>query len=69
MLNKDDILIVCALEIETQGQLEDYDILYTGVGKVNATFKLTKRLSGEVVSGFAPINFAVSRSSLSSGLV
>ena len=40
MLNKDDILIVCALEIETQGQLEDYDILYTGVGKVNATFKL-----------------------------
>ena len=54
MLNKDDILIVCALEIETQGQLEDYDILYTGVGKVNATFKLTKRLSGEVVSGFAP---------------
>ena len=54
MLNKDDILIVCALEIETQGQLEDYDILYTGVGKVNATFKLTKRLSGEVVSGFVP---------------
>ena len=54
MLNKDDILIVCALEIETQGQLEDYDILYTGVCKVNATFKLTKRLSGEVVSGFAP---------------
>ena len=49
MLNKDDILIVCAVEIETQGQLEDYDILYTGVGKVNATFKLTKRLSG-----FAP---------------
>ena len=54
MLNKDYILIVCALEIETKGQLEDYDILYTGVGKVNATFKLTKRLSGEVVSGFAP---------------
>ena len=53
-MNKEDILIVCALEIETQGQLEDYDILYTGVGKVNATFKLTKRLSGEVVSGFAP---------------
>ena len=34
-------LIVCALPIETQGQLEDYDVLYTGVGKVNATFKLT----------------------------
>ena len=43
MLNKDDILIVCALEIETQGQLEDYDVLYTGVGKVNATLKLTRK--------------------------
>ena len=39
-LNK-NILIVCALEVETQGQLEDYDVLYTGVGKVNATYKLT----------------------------
>ena len=35
-------LIVCALEVETQGQLEDYDVLYTGVGKVNATYKLTQ---------------------------
>ena len=35
------ILIVCALEVETQGQLEDYDVLYTGVGKVNATYTLT----------------------------
>ena len=37
------ILIVCALEIETQGQLDDYEVLYTGVGKVNATFELTRR--------------------------
>ena len=36
-------LIVCALPIETQGQLEDYDVLYTGVGKVNATFALTQK--------------------------
>ena len=36
-------LIVSALEIETQGQLEDYDVLYTGVGKVNATYKLTQK--------------------------
>ena len=36
-------LIVCALEVETQGQLEDYDVLYTGVGKVNATFVLTRK--------------------------
>lgn len=40
MYGKSDILIVSALEVETQGQLEDYDVLYTGVGKVNATFKL-----------------------------
>ena len=36
-------LIVCALEVETQGQLDDYDVLYTGVGKVNATFELTRK--------------------------
>ena len=43
-MNKSDILIVCALEIETQGQLKDYRVLYTGVGKVNATLELTKVL-------------------------
>ena len=37
------ILIVCALEVETQNQLEDYEVLYTGVGKVNATFELTRK--------------------------
>ena len=37
------ILIVCALEIETQKKLKDYDVLYTGVGKVNATFSLTRK--------------------------
>jgi len=36
-------LLVCALEVETQGQLHDYDVLYTGVGKVNATLKLTQK--------------------------
>ena len=36
-------LIVCALPVETQGQIDDYDVLYTGVGKVNATFKLTQK--------------------------
>tara|TARA_B100000073_G_scaffold219014_1_gene182227 strand:+ start:113 stop:721 length:609 start_codon:yes stop_codon:yes gene_type:complete len=35
------ILIVCALEIETQNELNDYDVIYTGVGKVNATYELT----------------------------
>ena len=41
-MDRKNILIVCALEVETQGQLNDYDVLYTGVGKVNATFKLTQ---------------------------
>ena len=36
-------LIVCALEVETQGQLDDYDVLYTGVGKVNAAIRLQQR--------------------------
>ena len=35
------ILIVCALEIETQEKLKDYDVLYTGVGKVNACLLYT----------------------------
>ena len=37
------VLIVCALEVETQGQLENWEVLYTGVGKVNATLKLTRK--------------------------
>ncbi len=43
-ISKKDILIVSALEVETQGQLEDWNVLYTGVGKVNATLELTKVL-------------------------
>ena len=37
------ILLVCALEVETQGKewLNDFDVIYTGVGKVNATYALT----------------------------
>ena len=35
-----NILIVCALERETDNQLEGYNVLYTGVGKINATFSL-----------------------------
>ena len=49
--DKDKIrpLIVCALEVETQGQLkplvyaDGWDVLYTGVGKVNATLGLTQK--------------------------
>ena len=43
LLNK-RTLIVCALEVETQGQLDDYDVLYTGVGKVNAAIRLQQRV-------------------------
>ena len=40
-----NILIVSALEVETQGQLEDWDVICTGVGKVNATMTLVDRLT------------------------
>ena len=40
-----NILIVSALEVETQGKLEDWYVIYTGVGKVNATMTLVDRLT------------------------
>ena len=40
-MKKKDVLITCALRKEIKGQLKDYNILYTGVGKVNASFSLT----------------------------
>ena len=41
-----DVLVVMALEIESQGLFEKANVLvlYTGLGKVNATFALTRRL-------------------------
>ena len=54
MLSNKNILIVCALEVETQEELNDWEpftddpvwnVVYTGVGKVNATYKLTERLT------------------------
>ena len=44
-MKKEDVLIVCALELETQGEIDDYNVLYTGVGKVNATFGLSNYLA------------------------
>lgn len=38
-------LIVFALEQESQDVFKDYDVLYTGVGKVNAAYALMRRLS------------------------
>ena len=43
-MNKEDILIVCALEEETNGKLDGWNVIYTGVGKVNATYELTAEL-------------------------
>ena len=40
-----DVLIVCALEQETNNKLDDWNVLYTGVGKVNATYELTRHLT------------------------
>ena len=50
-------LIVCALEVETQGKLDDYDVLYTGVGKVNATFKLTQKFGK--FGSYVPYNLVI----------
>ena len=47
-MNRKDVLVVCAIVQETLGQLENYKTLYTGVGKVNATYKLTKYLDTHV---------------------
>ena len=57
MNNKDILfpiqtLIICALKRETQGQLDDdYDVIYTGVGKINATFHLHSKL-GEIYNSY-----------------
>ena len=54
-MNNKEILIVCALEQETQEELNDWlpftddpvwNVLYTGVGKVNATYKLIEHFCG-----------------------
>ena len=39
------ILTVFALESETQSLFTDIPILYTGVGKVNASYNLTKAIT------------------------
>ena len=61
-----NILIVSALEVETQGQLEDYDVLYTGVGKVNATYKLTQKFGkhGSYVPYDLVINYGTAGSQI-----
>ena len=45
-MDKKDILIVIACKEESNNQIEKLglDLLYTGVGKINATYNLTKKL-------------------------
>lgn len=41
---KENTLIVLALESESNGRFDDFQTVYTGVGKVNAAYKLTRAL-------------------------
>ena len=60
------LLVVMALEIEAQGRLdaEKAALLFTGVGKVNAAHRLTRRLCEEREQGKHPlvVNFGTAGS-------
>jgi adenosylhomocysteine nucleosidase len=55
-----DPLLVMALPLESQGVFEraDIPVLYTGIGKVNATYALTRRLSQYIRAG-APVPLVI----------
>ncbi len=38
-------LLVFAMQEESQGYFKEYDVLYTGLGKINASYALTKSLA------------------------
>jgi adenosylhomocysteine nucleosidase len=62
----DSILVVMALEAEAQGFLPHSEVepLFTGVGKVNAAYRLTRRLAEERALGRRPlvVNFGTAGS-------
>ena len=68
-----NILIVSALHKEIPNRwedgLENHSILYTGVGKVNATYNLTKVLMGDREEYDLVINYGTAASKTYSGLV
>jgi len=68
-----NILIVSALHKEIPNRwedgLENYSILYTGVGKVNATYNLTKVLMDDREEYDLVINYGTAASKTYSGLV
>lgn len=51
----DSVLIVMALEVEAQGRFAEEPVLFTGIGKVNAAHRLTRRLLEERAAGRKPI--------------
>lgn len=55
-LKKEDLLFVLACKEESNGLLEKFgcDILYTGVGKINASYQLTKELVQRKMNGNLP---------------
>ena len=68
-----NILIVSALSKEIpnrwEGGLENHSILYTGVGKVNATYNLTKVLMDDRDEYDLVINYGTAGSKVYNGLV
>ncbi|MFZ5890415.1 MAG: nucleosidase [Myxococcota bacterium] len=58
------ILVVMALELEAQGRFTPDQVLFTGVGKVNASYRLTRRLLQERALGRTPlvVNFGTAGS-------
>jgi adenosylhomocysteine nucleosidase len=57
MAHAEPILVVMALELEDQGRFRQkgVEVLYTGVGKVNAAYRLTRRLAEERARGRTPL--------------
>ena len=44
IINRNDVLLSCALREETQEELNNFNIIYTGVGKINASYELITEL-------------------------
>lgn len=51
------ILVTMALELEAQGLFQEHadDVLFTGLGKVNAAYRLARRLTEERARGRRPL--------------
>lgn len=64
----DKTLLVFALEVETQGLFDDYHLVYTGVGKVNAAYQMMCALAAWKEKNGAPpalvLNMGTAGSSL-----